>query len=50
MGEKWYYSRDGSTVGPVSALELKHLASSGQLGPTDLVWKEGMRDGWRLNN
>lgn len=44
MSEKWYYSRDGAPVGPVSAGELKHLASSGELGPTDLVWKEGMRD------
>lgn len=44
MGEQWYYSRDGASVGPVSALDLKHLASCGQLTPTDLVWKEGMRD------
>ena len=44
MGEEWYYSRGGTPVGPVSALELKRLASGGQLGPTDLVWKEGMRD------
>lgn len=44
MSEKWYYSRGDSTVGPVSAPELKRLASVGQLGPTDLVWKEGMRD------
>ena len=44
MGEQWYYSRGGTSVGPVSALDLKHLASSGQLGPTDLVWKEGMSD------
>jgi hypothetical protein len=44
MSEQWYYSRGDTTVGPVSALDLKHLASSGQLAPTDLVWKEGMRD------
>jgi hypothetical protein len=44
MGEQWHYSRGGKTVGPVSALELKRLASSGQLAPTDLVWKEGMPD------
>jgi hypothetical protein len=44
MGEYWYYSRGGTSVGPVSALDLKHLASSGQLAPTDLVWQEGMRD------
>jgi hypothetical protein len=44
MAENWYYSRGGTTVGPVSALDLKQLASSGELTPTDLVWKEGMRD------
>lgn len=44
MGEKWYYNRGGTTGGPVSALDLKHLASSGQLLPADLVWKEGMRE------
>lgn len=44
MGEMWYYTRGGTAVGPVSALELKRLASSGQLTPTDLVWKEGMSD------
>jgi hypothetical protein len=44
MSEMWYYNRGGATVGPVSAPDLKQLASSGQLVPTDLVWKEGMRD------
>jgi hypothetical protein len=44
MNEKWYYNRDGTTIGPISALDLKHLASSGQLGTSDLVWKEGMRE------
>src|SRR4051794_11848329 len=44
MSEKWYYSRSGATIGPVSAVELKRLASGGQLSPSDLVWKEGMPD------
>jgi hypothetical protein len=42
MSENWYYTRGDANVGPVSTLELKQLASSGQLAPTDLVWKEGM--------
>jgi hypothetical protein len=42
MSEQWYYTRNGQQDGPVSALELRELAESGQLQPTDLVRKEGM--------
>lgn len=42
MGNQWYYSRGDNKLGPVSGTELKQLASSGQLAPTDMVWKEGM--------
>ena len=42
MGEQWHYARAGKQSGPVSAAELKQLASSGHLSPTDMVWKEGM--------
>jgi hypothetical protein len=44
MGEQWHYSRGGKRAGPVSPAELKHLASNGQLLPSDMVWKEGMPD------
>jgi len=40
----WYYCRAGNRHGPVSAGELKQLASSDQLSPDDLVWKEGIAD------
>jgi hypothetical protein len=43
VAEQWYYQpRGGKQVGPVSGTELRQLAASGQLSPTDLVWKEGM--------
>jgi hypothetical protein len=42
MADEWYYVRQGEEYGPVSAGRLKQLASSGQLQPTDLVWKIGM--------
>ena len=42
MSEQWYYARAGKQAGPVSAAELKQLASAGQLSPTDHVWKNGM--------
>ena len=42
MSSQWYYSQGGQRQGPIAFDKLKELAASGQLGPTDLVWKEGM--------
>ena len=40
---EWHYTINGQpAVAPVSAAQLKQLAASGQLKPTDLVWQEGM--------
>jgi hypothetical protein len=40
---EWHYTIDGQPAAvPVSAAQLKQLAASGQLKPTDLVWQEGM--------
>lgn len=44
MAEQWHYSKDNQQHGPVSAARLKELAASGELAPTDLVWKNGMAD------
>ncbi|MBW2039469.1 MAG: DUF4339 domain-containing protein [Deltaproteobacteria bacterium] len=46
MGSEWFYIRAGQSVGPVSPSELKQMAASGQLKPSDLVWKEGLPN-WR---
>ena len=46
MAAEWHYSKDGKKIGPISAQELKSLADSGGLLPTDLVWKEGMSE-WK---
>lgn len=43
MGE-WYYTTNNQQMGPVSWDELRQLASTGLLHPTDMVWKEGMAD------
>ena len=40
---QWYYSKNGQQHGPVSSKQLKDLAASGELQPTNLVWKEGMK-------
>lgn len=42
MSHRWYFTRDGrNRIGPLSAQELRDLAHSGQLLPTDMVWLEG---------
>jgi hypothetical protein len=42
MGDEWYYAKNGQQMGPVSTEVLTQLATSGQVQPTDLVWREGM--------
>jgi hypothetical protein len=45
MSDDYYYSQAGQRCGPVPGEQLKQLAASGQLQPSDLIWKEGM-PGW----
>lgn len=42
MNAQWYYMLGDKKLGPVTAGQLKQLAQTGQLQPTDHVWKEGM--------
>jgi hypothetical protein len=42
MGDEWYYAKNGQQMGPVSTEVLTRMATSGQVQPTDLVWREGM--------
>lgn len=42
MASDWFYSRNDEKHGPISSVELRQLARSGVLLPTDLIWKEGM--------
>jgi hypothetical protein len=46
MARQWYYSQNGKQQGPVSVEQLKQLAQSGALLPTDLLWADGFRE-WR---
>jgi uncharacterized RDD family membrane protein YckC len=43
--DRWYYSQQGQQKGPLPEVQLRQLVASGQIGPTDLVWKPGMT-GW----
>ena len=44
MVKVWLVVIQGSQCGPMSNTELKALADSGQLKPTDYVWKEGLTE------
>ena len=41
---QWWYAREDEQFGPVSAAELRRLASQGGLSPGDLVWREGLAE------
>ena len=40
----FYYSRQGQRLGPVSSKQLRKMAATGQLHPTDLVWIEAKQE------
>jgi hypothetical protein len=42
MASEWFYSVDGKKRGPVGSADLRRLADSGVIKPSDLVWKEGL--------
>jgi hypothetical protein len=41
---QWYYSKNGTQLGPVEQAELISKIASGEVAPSDLVWREGMLD------
>lgn len=47
MASKWFYRVDGREYGPVSSNEIRELAISGRLRPTDHIRKDGSDD-WRV--
>jgi hypothetical protein len=44
MPSKWYYEKGGVRKGPVSSDDIRRMVADGTLLPTDLLWKEGMKD------
>ncbi len=49
MSSQWYYTKNGEKCGPITDLQLKQLAESGEIKPTDMLWKEGMAE-WKSAN
>jgi uncharacterized RDD family membrane protein YckC len=45
MGVEWWYSKDGERLGPLAEPQLQKFIQNGDIGPVDLVWREGM-DEW----
>lgn len=41
---QWYYSKNGTQLGPVGQGELIAKLASGEVSASDLVWKDGMAD------
>jgi len=41
---QWYYSKNGAQLGPIGSAEMQSKLVSGDISPTDLVWREGMTD------
>jgi len=46
MAQEWHYEKSGKTFGPISSSELREKANAGELLPSDLIWREGMKD-WK---
>lgn len=46
MAANWHYATGGEKHGPITAAQLKELATTGKLSPDDLVWREDMTE-WR---
>lgn len=42
MAQQWYWMQDGQKNGPVDTAGLKELARTGELKPTDTIWREGL--------
>lgn len=41
---QWYYSKNGTQLGPVAEGELRAKLATGEISQTDLAWREGMGD------
>lgn len=45
----WYYAKKQERIGPVSETTLQHLFETQAIGPSTLVWREGMEAWQRLS-
>lgn len=43
-GSQWYFVKGGKQLGPIPSSGLRRLVRSKEIGPSHLVWKEGLDD------
>lgn len=43
---QWYYSESGQSIGPVTEADLRHLAATGVVADSTMVWTDGL-SAWR---
>lgn len=41
---EWFYAKHGKQEGPVDVATMRSKLTSGEIAPTDLVWKDGMAE------
>jgi len=41
---QWYYSKNGTQLGPIGTEDIQSKLASGEIAQSDLVWKDGMAD------
>ena len=39
---EWFYGKDGQQYGPIDEATLRARIATGEVGPRDLIWSEGM--------
>lgn len=41
---QWYYSKNGTQLGPIGTEEIQSKLASAEIAQSDLIWKDGMAD------
>ena len=41
---QWYYAKEDQQYGPISQSEMRGLLDAGAVQPSDMVWREGLKD------
>lgn len=44
MATQWYFERDGQRQGPLTSQQLRAMVEQGLIGPSTLLWREGLDD------
>lgn len=44
MADTWYVGIKGQRSGPFTSSQVRQMAARGELGPGDMLWREGMSD------